>query len=217
MLQVALIGAAVAFVLLAVWYSCFLRLNRLRGLRVLRWLERVVAAHGQLGEVTWTSPARFRAELKLSGQEFLQPSLEVCLAPRHAPLQWALWNWRGRLETFTFQSNLLCPPGQSLRIGRSRWTGFARRGAKGLRNWPTYSISTLYLSTQPTWEPRISDHMNGALSIRDFEFLAVSFRPREPHFSVAFSLEDALRNPSGELTIFDNLRVLAEGSPTSRM
>ena len=53
-------------------------------------------------------------------------------------------------------------------------------------------------------------------SARELEFLAVSFRPRPPHFSVTFSLAETLKHPGGELEIFDSLRELAESSPTSR-
>jgi hypothetical protein len=59
--------------------------------------------------------------------------------------------------------------------------------------------------------------MTSVVSTREFEFLEVSFRPRPPQFSVTFSLDETLRHPSGELAIFDCLRELAEGSPTSRM
>jgi hypothetical protein len=59
--------------------------------------------------------------------------------------------------------------------------------------------------------------MTTVVSTRELEFLGVSFRSHEPHFSVTFSLQEMLNQPSGELTIFDSLRELAEGSPTSRM
>jgi hypothetical protein len=75
----------------------------------------------------------------------------------------------------------------------------------------------MFISTQPQWEPEISSRMTTVVSTREFEFLGVSFRPRAPHFSVTFSLQETMNHPTGELAIFDSLRELAEGSPTSRM
>ena len=215
--QTVLIGVVVTVIVFLAWYSSFLRLNRRRGLRVLRWLRRAVASHGRLDEAKWTGPSRFQGRLKLSGRDFLQPALEVRLAPRHMPLKWALWRWRGSEETVTFRANLPCPPGQSLEISRNRWTSVAKRPAQDSRQWSTHKVATLYLSTQPTWEAQIAERMSGAVAIREFEYLAVAFHQREPHFSVTFSLQEAMRHPGGELTIFDNLRELAEGPHTPRM
>ena len=217
MLPTALIGIVVTAIVFLAWYSSFLHLNRRRGLRILRWLRRAVAPHGQLDEAEWVGASCFRGRLKLSGRDFLQPFLEVRLAPRHMPVHWALWRWRGGQETVTFQANLPSPPGQSLNIRRNRWINISGRPAKDSRSWSTQTVATLYLSTEPVWEPQIADRMSGALAIREFDCLAVSFRRSEPHFSVTFSLQEAMRQPRGELTIFDNLRELAEGPHTSRM
>ena len=217
MLSTVLIGIVVLVIVFLTWYSSFLHLNRRRGLRILRWLRRAVAHHGQLDEAEWTGPSRFRGRLRLSGRDFLQPILEVRLAPRHLPVHWAFWRWRGDQETVTFRANLPCPPGQSLNIRRDRWSSITNRPATEARNWSTHTVATLYLSTQPVWEPQIAERMSGALAIREFDCLAVSFRQSEPHFSVTFSLQEAMRQPANELTIFDNLRELAEGSHTSRM
>jgi hypothetical protein len=217
MAQAIFIGMSVAVVVFAAWYSTCLHFNRRRGLRALRWLRRAIAPHGHLDEAVWIGPGRFHARLTLSSHDFLQPSLDIKLAPRQMPLRWALWRWHGCEETVTFQANLTCPPGQSLEIGRSRWTRLTDRSAKDRGHWPRHAVATLYLSTQPDWEPQIAERMSGALSIREFEFLAVSFRPRAPHFSVTFLLKEVLRRPAEEVTIFDNLRELAAGSRTSRM
>ena len=217
MLQTALIGIVVAVVVFLTWYSAFLHLNRRRGLRILRWLRRAVAAHGQLDEAEWMGPSRFKGRLSLPGRDFLQPFLEVRLAPRHMPLWWALWRWRCAQETVTIHANLPSPPGQTLDVRCNRWTSLASRPIREGKNWSTQTVATLYLSTQPTWEPQIAERMSGALGIREFDFLSVSFRRSEPHFSVTFSLQEAMLQPCGELSILDNLRELAEGSHTSRM
>jgi hypothetical protein len=218
MLQSSLIAAVLGVVFFAAWYWSFLRFNRRRGLRVLRWLQGAIAPQGQISGVTWLTPSLFRTRLGLSGDAFFrQPFLEVRLAPRQTPLRWALWRWSRRQETLTFQCNLSCPPGGNLEIGRTRWTGPTRRSASRSGEWSTYTVATLYISTQPAWSPQISGHMNGVVSNREFEFLAVSFHPCAPHFSATFSLQETLRHPSGDLAIFDSLREIAEGSPTSRM
>jgi hypothetical protein len=217
MLQSALIGACLGMVFFVLWYGWFVRFNRRRGLRVLRWLQGAVAAHGQISGVAWITPSHFRARLSLSGYAFRQPFLDIRLTPRQMPVQWALWGWRCRQETLTFQANLTCPPGDSLEIGRIRWTGLTRRWTQVTGGWPQCTVATLFISTQPAWQPQLSGRINGVVATRNFEFLAVSFRPRPPHFSVTFSLQETLRHPSGELAIFDSLRELAEGSPTSRM
>jgi hypothetical protein len=215
MLPYILIGAVAGVVTLATWYWMFARFNRRRGLRVLCWLQEAIAAHGQISGVTWLSPSDFRTRLSLSNCAFRQPFLEVRLAPLQMPVRWALWCFHGCQETLTFQANLTCPPGESLEIGRTRWCGLNRRWAQSSSSWPT--VATLFISTQPSWEPQHSCRINGVVATRDFDFLAVSFRTRPPHFSVTFSLQETLRHASGELAIFDSLRELAEGSPTSRM
>lgn len=217
MLQSALISIGVAILIAVAWHGWFLRSNRLRGLRVLRWLEGPLAAHGQISAVEWTDPSRFRARLRLSGCAFRQPSLEVRLAPRQAPLKWALWGMRRRQETLTFEANLSCPPRLSVEIGRTRCTGLTRRWMQNTGDWPTHTVATLFISNQPEWEPEISGRMSSVVSTREFEFLEVSFKPRPPQFSATFSLQETLQHPQNDLAIFDCLRELAEGSPTSRM
>jgi hypothetical protein len=217
MLHFALIGLAVGAAVFALWYLLFLRFNHRRGLRVLRWLQDAVADHGQITGVSWPSPAHFRARLSLPGSAFHQPFFDVRLAPRHIPVRWALWSCRRRQETITFQANLACPPGECLEIGRTRWCGPNRQRSQQSALWPRHTIATLYISTQPSWEPQLSGRIHGVAATRDFDFLSVSFRTRPPHFSVTVSLQETLRHPSGELAIFESLRELAEGSPTSTM
>jgi hypothetical protein len=218
MLQFALIGAVVGVASFALWYILFVRFNHNRGLRVLHWLQDAIAEHGQVTGVAWMGPSHFRARLNLSGSAFHQPFFDVRLAPRHIPVRWALWSFSHRQETITFQANLSCPPSEGLEIGRTRWFGLNRRTNQGFPHGSTRrTIATLYISTQPAWEPQLSSRIHGVVATRDFDFLSVSFRTRPPHFSVSVSLQETLRHRSGELAIFENLRELAEGSPTSRM
>lgn len=83
-------------ILIAAWHWWFLHSNRCRALRVLRWLEGAIDAHGHISGVEWMTPAHFRARLELPGCPFRHPSLDVHMAPRHTPLKWAMWRWRGR-------------------------------------------------------------------------------------------------------------------------
>lgn len=217
MLQIALISFGLAILLITVWYWFFLRFNRRRAQRLLRWLEGAVDSHGQISGVEWVSPCHVRARLRLFSSAFRQPSLDARFAPRQTPLGWMLWRWRRRQETLTFEANLSCAPRHSVEIGRTRWTGITRRWTRNSSSWPRHSVASLFISTQPDWDPEITARMSGVVSARDLDFLAVSFRPRAPHFSVTFSLDETLKHPGGELAIFDCLRELAQGSPTSRM
>lgn len=221
MVQFAFAGIILGM-LIAAWHWWFLGFNRRRAADVLRWLEGALGSQGQISGVEWDGPSRLRARLRLSGCAFRQPSLDVHLAPRQLPLQWAIWAWRRRQETLTFEANLTCPPRLSMEIGRTRCTGLTRRtltrhGMRDTSDWPTQTVATLFISNQPEWEQEISVRMTSVVSRRDFEFTGVSFRPRSPQFSVTFSIEEALKHPGGELAIFESLRELAEGSPTSRM
>ncbi len=202
---------------IAFWYWGFLRFNRRRALCVLHWLEGAVAAHGHISGVEWISPSHLRARLRLSEAAFLQPSLDVRLAPRQVPLKWAMWRWRRRQETLTFESNLSCPPHLNVQIGRTRSTGITRRWVRNTGDWPMHTVASLFISTVPEWEPEITCRMSGVVSMREFELLGVSFRSLEPQFSVTLPLRETLKHASDELAIFDGLRELAEGSPTSRM
>lgn len=217
MLQPVLIGIGFVIFIAGMWYWGFLHFNQRRALLVLRWLEGALAAHGQISGVEWMSPAHFRARLRLSGCAFRQPSVDVRMAPRQMPVKWALWGWRHRQETLTFEANLTCPPRHSVEIGRTRCTGLTRRWMQNTGDWPTHTVATLFISNQPEWDPEVSGRMTSVVSTREFEFLEVSFRPRPPQFSATLSLEETLQHPRGELAIFDCLRELAEGSPTSRM
>jgi hypothetical protein len=217
MLQPAFISLSLGILIVAVWYWAFLHFNRRRAVLVLRWLEGAIVAHGQISGVEWVSPSHFRARLHLPGCAFRQPSLDARFAPREMPVKWALWRWHRRQETLTFEANLTCPPRHGVEIGRTRWIGLTRRWTQNTGEWPTHTVASLFISTQPEWEPEIFNRMTTVVSSREFEFLGVSFRPRAPHFSVTFSLQETLKQPSGEFTIFDSLRELAEGSPTSRM
>jgi hypothetical protein len=217
MLISVLVSISVSALLVIAWYGVFLHLNRRRASRVLRWVEGAFAAHGQIGEVEWLNPSHFRARLRLSGSAFRQPSLDARMAPREMPLRWALWRWRRRQETLTFEANLSCPPRYSMEIGRTRHAGLTRRWMRIDGDWPTAPVASLFISTQPEWEPEISNRMSAVLAARELDVLGIAFRPRAPHFSVTLSLSDSLKNPGGELTVFASLRELAQGSPTSRL
>lgn len=217
MLQCALISISAAILVVSAWHWWFLRFNRRCALRVVRWLEGATAGNGQISSVEWSSPSQFRVRLQLSGCGFRQPSVVARLAPRQMPFRWALWRWHRRQETLTFEANLTCPPRLDMEIGRTRWTGLSRRWMRNTADWPTRPLASLFISTQPEWEPEISTRMHAVAAGRELDYLAVSFRPRPPHFSVSFSLTETLKHSSGELAIFDGLRELAESSPTSRL
>jgi len=217
MLQSALMSVSLAIVVVAAWYWGFVHFNRICSLHILHWLEGAIAADGQISSVEWINPSRFRVKLLLPGSVFHQPLLDARLAPRQLPLKWALWQWERRQETLTFEANLGCPPGLSVDIERARFAGSTRRWVRGTGNWPTQTVASVFISTAPDWAPEMFGCMSAVVSLHALELMAVSFRSREPHFAVTFSVKELLKLPSGEHTIFDGLRKLAEGSPTSMM
>jgi hypothetical protein len=217
MMQSALIAAGLATLAFAAWHWSFLRFNRRRAARILSWLEAAIAPNGKVSAIEWLSSSHFRARLQLSGYAFRQPCLVAHLAPREMPVRWAMWRWRHRQETLTFEANLTCPPQRSIEIGRTRWTGLTRRWTRNTGTWATQPLASLFISTLPEWEPEIAGRMTGVVSSRDLEFLAVSFRPRPPQFSVTFSLQETVTRAGAELAIIESLRELSESSPTSRM
>jgi len=216
MTESVIIGSGLAVLAVAFWHACFSRVNQRRGAAVIRWLRGAIAGYGEICHASWIDPSRLRIRLSLSGHAFRQPVLDVRLAPRQLPLQWALWRWRHHQETLNFQANLPGPPSESLDISRMRWSVINGSNSTVPCTAPRVAISTLYICTQPAWKPPASGSIHGVVATRDFEFLSVSFRTRSPHFSVTLSLQEALCR-SGGVDIFESLRELAQASSTSRM
>jgi hypothetical protein len=215
MLLWALIGVGMAVLAVTAWHEGFVRVNRRRAVAVLRWLQGAIADHGQICSVTWVDPACIRARLSLSGHAFRQSSLEVRLAPRQLPLRWALWRWHRRQETLVFRANLAGPPAECLEISRLRWSVLKpERNARDARR---FTVSTLYISSRPAKQLESSGPISAMVAARECEFLAVTFRPTQPHFSATLSLRETVDQPDAELAIFENLRELAQSCSPSRM
>jgi hypothetical protein len=212
-----IIGAGLAVLAVACWHAYFSRVNQRRGRAVIQWLQGAVEGCGQVCHASWTDPSHLRVRLNLSGHAFRQPVLEVRLAPRQMPLHWALWRWRRRQETLIFQSNLSGPPSEPLEISRMRWSLLNGKIDTVTSPAPRVAISTLYICTQPAWQPQVSGSIHGVVATRDFEFLAVSFRPTTPHFSATLSLQETLCCTGRGLGIFQSLRELAQACSPSRM
>ena len=170
-----------------------------------------MVAHGRIGGVEWISSSHFKARLELPGCGFRQPSLDAQL--RHA-------------RRFPGGPVALATPAGNALLLRSilsfRRSAVLKSGCTPL-DWADPPLpgkhqrladclvrSPFYIYPTGTGRPGIAGRMSCVVSNRELEFLAVSFRPRTPHFSVTFSLEETLNRPSGELAIFDSLRELAE-------
>ena len=217
MVLAAIIGAGVVALLLTGWYGWFSHVNRRRAIQVLRWLQGALADYGQICSVSWSNSSSVRARLLLSGHAFRHPVLEVHLAPRQLPLQWAIWRWRRRQEPLISQANLTAPPAESLEISRMRWSVFPHGGVSVSAAAPRVTVSTLYISTREIRQSQSSNPIHGVVTTRDFEFLALSFRPTTPHFSATLPLQETMRYPCRELAFIDSLRELARSSSPSRM
>ena len=81
---------AAGALLIAAWYCVFRHLNRKRGRRVLQWIERAFAGHGDVTAVEWLSASRMQVRMRPAYWEcgFNQLSILVSLLPRETPLQW---------------------------------------------------------------------------------------------------------------------------------
>jgi hypothetical protein len=216
MLYSMLVSVSFGVILVTLWYAAFHRLDRIRARRVLSWLQDSISARGEITDIEWVGTSLLRARVQLPGCGFRHPALEARMAPRETPVRWLLWVWHSRRETLQFEADLVVPPLHTLEIGRTHYTGLTRRWARGLKDWPTHPLPSLFISTQPEWQPEISSRLSSVVSVRECNFLSVSFRTRPPHFTVTFALAETLAQRTDGPTIFDSLRLLAESSPTSR-
>ena len=193
MLQSALISVSVGILIFVVWHRWFLHFNRRLATRVLRWLEGALAAHGQISGVEWITPRTFARGSGYPGAPSVNPSW-MCVWRRARCLSGGRCgvgaDGRKRLLLRVIST---CPPRLNMEIGRTRCTGLTRRWMRNTGDWPTHTVASLFISSQPEWEPEISGRMTSVVSTREFKFLEVSFRPRPPQFSVTFSLKETLQ------------------------
>lgn len=208
--------AAVAIVLIAIWYGVSLRYNRRRGRKVLRWIETAFAGHGKVVGVHWTAPSRFHAQLRLSANVFQHASVIVQLAPRELPLTWLAARLRRQQETVTFEADLDFPPDFNLEVQNHRWMGRTQRCfPRNPSAWHTETMAPFMITTRKDWQRELSSMMDALLASRERDFLSLSFHRSSPHFSASIPLEAISPSAAGS-GLFDVLRELAGGASASR-
>src|SRR5207237_3987403 len=123
MMWIATASVTLGVVVVALWYGVFRRYSRRQSLQVLRWIETSLAGHGRIVGLSWSSPSRLSAELRLSPGIFQHVSAEVHLTPREWPLPWLLARLRQQPEVITFRADLDVPPEFNLEVHNHRWWG----------------------------------------------------------------------------------------------
>jgi hypothetical protein len=206
---------AVALLVVA-WYFAFVQLNRRRGTRIMRWIERTFAGHAAVIGNQWLAASRFRVRLRMPAGVFREPSVLVQMCPRELPARWAMWRFRKRPETLTFEADLDCAPAFSLEVHNHRWFGRTRRRMPSNRqHWETESIGPVVLTTRNDWQREITTMMNTLVASRDCDCLTVSIRRTSPHFAATVPLEAIAPGSQAQSELFDIFRELAQGASSA--
>ena len=204
-------------VLITAWYFWFARANRLRSLRVLRWIERIFDGHGQIAGVQWLSPSRFYVRLHLAPNPFREGSVSVQLSPREMPIHWLLTRLRKQQETLTFQADLDPAPCFNLEVHNHRWCGRTRRRFPAdPQRWTLDHTGPFILTTRTDWQREITHMMNALVASRDCDCMTVCFRRTSPHFSATVPLQAIAPDALADADMFDVLRELAAGASAAR-
>jgi hypothetical protein len=208
----------VALGLALIWHFAWSHRNRIRALRILRFVDLALAGEGHLTGVTPIAADQFLVSVQLGTSLFRRPALLLTLVPRHDPLQWLFFRLRRRRETLLFQTDLEVAPAFNFHGKNQRWLG---RTSKRLvcqgDEWDVEAWSPCVISTRAIWR---SDHaaiMNALFSTRHQEVLSVEFRRSSPHFSAALPLDSLPMLADQRPSFFDSLRALASEASASRM
>ncbi len=213
LLAASLLSAAVTC---AAWYWLSVRHNRRRANEVVRWLQAVLAGHGQAIGIRWLAPSRFKVPLRLTCGMFQRASVLVDMAPIEMPLRWAIKKAQGYHEVLTFQADLDLPPAFSLHLQNFRW--FARSSRRTPRNhsgWAFAHAGPYVMSTRAGWKKEISCAM-ASLAQGDHEFFSIDFQRRTPHFSATLPLKAISPDSPTRNCVFENMRELASSASASR-
>ncbi len=208
-----LLGAALALA----WYFAAVAYQRRKAARLLGWLEKALAGHGQVIGVRWLRPSLFQAALRLRTSVFLHPLVSVRMKPREFPLNWIYAWWQGQPEVLVFEADLDSPPGFNLEVRSHRWCGrTARRLSTNPDDWNFEQTIPIVLTSRRRWEREVTSMMNALLGCRDREFLSLGFHRRSPHFTASILLDSISPQHGDASRLFESLRELAAGASTFR-
>jgi hypothetical protein len=210
----AYVMSAAALVL--AWYFGFVAYNRRQARRIVGWIERALAGHGQILGIQYLRPSLFQAPLRLRSAVFQHPAVLVRMSPRELPFSWLLKWWRREPDTLVFEADFDLPPGFSLEVRNHRWCGrTTRRFSNSAEQWEFQQATPIVLTSRKNWEREVASMMNALLSCRERDFLRLSFSKRSPHFSATVPLDSIKPETEGD-NIFEMLRELAGGASTPR-
>ncbi len=212
----ALIDGGIALSLFALWYFSWKYWLRRRSRLILGWIQLAFRRHGKVSEIQWHSPSRFQVDLHLRTATFRQAHLVVQLAPRELPFNWLWYRLRNQQETATFAADLDSPPAFNLDVRNHRWCGTDISAAPhGPRKWSAERLGPIVITTRRDWQHEIVNMMDALAASRSYDFLRISFRKSEPHFSATVALNAMEPDALADINVFDVIRELATSSSPS--
>jgi len=213
--RLIVIDAIAATVVLALWYFCFARLNRRRGLKALRSVERACDGRGRVLDTQWLGASRVQARLGFAVHWFENVKITVRLLPRPLPFQWLLSLWRRERETVTFEADLDYSPRFNLNVLRHRWLSQSRSTLlPRTREWTITHPGPVVLTTRSQWTHELPAVVNTLMTSRGHNLLSVRFRPDSPQLAATVALED-LSDGETAAAFLNVLQELAAGASTS--
>jgi hypothetical protein len=211
-----LIDVVAAAVLMGIWYFSFLRYNRRKGTRALRWVEVACSNRARIVEARWIGTSRLQAHLRFAAHWFENAKVTIRLLPRPIPIQWFLSRWHKQRETVTFEADLDYVPGIRLEVRRHRWlTHRSGNLAQASRNWTVSHPGPVVLTTSMQWRQELPPIVNTLMTSRGHDLLSVRFGPESPHLAATIDLE-ALSGEEAAASFLGVVRDLAAGASTSR-
>ncbi|MFB3813739.1 MAG: hypothetical protein ACE14L_06465 [Terriglobales bacterium] len=217
LVRILVVDVLAGALLVVIWYCCFVRYNRRRGLQVLRWIEHAFRGHAQVAGLHWFSPSRFSVQMRLAPSLFHHASAIVQLIPRELPVSWLAARIRKQQETLTFQADLDGAPSFNLEVHNHRWYGRTRRRLPTKsRSWMLEQAGPFVLTTRHDWQRDITTMRRALIASRECDCQTVCFRRTSPHFSVTVPLQAIAPLSETQSEIFDVLRELAAGASAAR-
>jgi hypothetical protein len=210
------IDALGAFAVAALWYFCFARLNRRKGLQALRRVEAACSGQGRIVQARWLGGSRVQAQLRLASHWFGHARVTVRLLPRPLPFQWLVSVCRKQKETLTFEADLDDAPNFPLEVHRHRWFTHRHNGGDAsAQDWTISRPGPVVFTTRSQWSQELPPVVHTFMTSRGHSLLSVRFRNESPHLAATIPLA-ALSDQDAAASFLKVLRELAAGASTSR-
>jgi hypothetical protein len=214
--RLLLIDAVATAIAVVVWYFCFARYNRRRGMQALRQVEAACSSRARVVEARWIGSSRLQAHLRFAAHWFENARVTIRLLPRPLPIQWLLSSWHKQRETVTFEADLDYAPGISLDVFRHHWVSDGdRKLIRRSDNWTVSRPGPVVLTTSSEWRQEMPPIVNTLLTSRGHSLLRVRFRSESPHLAATIDLQ-TLADRESAAGFMGVLRDLAAGASTSR-